>query len=193
MKTLLSIVLGFSMLLSVNAQDIGGIVNKGATGSASATVYIDSGNAAAVKITDLACKLDAANTSATIDIRQGRKSYTSTSATSSSTVVYFDNSTSAIAQGDYLLFEDVSAGSLTLCRVTAAAAASATTQQTLSAATNDKVWTLAAAVRRPVGDTSISGTARVQDIYLPGKEPSAITLEGNTTACKVSLSGVRLK
>lgn len=169
-------------------------VNEGATGTTSATAYIRAGSTDVVKLTDVAWKVDSANTSTTINIRQGKKRFAVTSATSASgTVLWFDNSASSIAAGDYVIYDDTSAAQLYVWRTSAAATTSVTVNGTITPATttSDYVWALQSTIYRPAPDNTVSGTVMLGEIYLPGQAPTALTLDGNTTSCKLSVSGVR--
>lgn len=169
-------------------------VNESATGTISATAFVRAGATDVVKLTDVAWKVDAGNSSGTINLRTGKKRFAVDSATSASgTVLWFDNSGSTIAVNDYLIFDDVSAAQLYLYSVRAVATTSATVYQTITPATtvSDYVWALNTTVTRPALDASVSGTVNMGQIYLPGQAPTAISLDGNTTSCRISASGVR--
>lgn len=194
MKHMLKIGIGILLMtVGAYAEEIQGIVNTSTSGTTSAMAYITAGNSTAVKLTDIAWKVDAGNVSSTLNIRQGIKRFASTSATTSSAVVWFANADSQIAAGSYLLFEDTSAGSLTLTRASAASTTSATCYDTFSATTSDNVWALSTVVTRPAVDTATSGTKLPGDVWLPGSAPTALILDGNTTACKLSVSGARVR
>ena len=194
MLVLMGLVLGG--VLGVQAEyRIVGIVNESETGTYSATVYINPGNCNVVQLTDVAWDTDTGNVSGTLNIRTGLNRYAVTSPTSASgTVLWFTNSNTAVAVSAYVLYHDTSADILYLYRVAAATTTSITVYETITPATavTDYVWSLNTAVSRPVFDRAISGTDHVGDIWLPGREPSALTLDGNTTSCKLSVSGVRL-
>lgn len=165
----------------------------GATGTTSATVVIPKGNGF-LNITDLIWDLDNTVTSGTIDIRAGEAEFGIASATSGSgTVLWFANTGTAVAAGEYVVFFDESAGSYTMTRANVATTTSITVADTISVATttSDKVFSLKSAVRRNAPDITTSSTVAGQSIWLPRDLPSAITVDGNTTACKIGVSGVR--
>ena len=191
---LLGIVLVAAFCSVVQAQNyVTETYAVGATGTTSATVVIPKANGF-LEITDLIWDVDNTITSATVDIRAGDIEYAVASATSGSgTVLWFTNTGTAVAVGEYVLFYDESLGTYTMVRVNAATTTSVTCQETISVATTvlDKVFSLKTAVRRNAPDITTSSTVAGQSIWLPSGLPSAITIDGNTTACKIEASGIR--
>ncbi len=173
-------------------NEVNSVFNSGATGTTSATAIVPPGKGTAV-ITDMITRYDAGNVTATTHIRTAKAVKPVTSATSASgSVVYFDNSASLVAASGYLLVKDGS-GSYQLLRASAVATTSVTVYQTITAAmtVNDFVYPLNTSVQRPALN-AISATAQAEKyLYLPESLPAAITLDGNTTSCAISISGVR--
>lgn len=195
MKFMKLMVLGLIFAVSAQAADvIDSIINDGNTGSASATVVVKPARGWG-HITDLNTRVDANNTSATVDIRQGVEQLAVTSSTSGSgTVLWFANSSpTRVAVSDYLLFNDVSAKTYTLLRTTAVTSTSATVETTISVAlsTSDFLYTLASRIRRPITQGNASQTSGLANIYVPANMPSVLTIDGNTTSCQISISGER--
>lgn len=196
MNKIYCLLFGLVLASAVCGQDIIGIVNESASGTTSSTIYIDQGSGGIVQLTDIGTKVDSGNTSATLSIQTGKARYAVTSATAATgTALWFDASNAGVSIGDYILHDDASAGTLTIYRLSAVATTSATTMSTLPVlATADNVWTLRAAVTRPAFDSATSGTiATIGTMNLPGREPSVLILQGNTTACRLSVSGIRIK
>lgn len=186
-------VLALAFTVSVNAQGIDSIVLEGNTGTRSATVIVKPGTGVA-ELKDLAYRVDASNASATVDIRTGKGRVSVNSATSGSgTVLWFDNDPTVITTSDYFIFEDVSLGTFQLNRCTATATTSITVLDATGVATttDDRIYTLNSRVRRPAPEIASSSTIGVTSIWLPANLPSALTLDGNTTSCQISVSGVR--
>ena len=168
---------------------------SGATGTTSATVFVPTATSAA-EIRDITHRLDTGVISGTVDIRTGKSRSSVTSATAASTsVVYFDNDPTLTSIGDYVIVEDNSSTTAPyiLLRAKASTSTSITVQETIGVAltTSDAVYPLAPAVRR-VAQPNNSPTANARvSIWLPAGLPSALTLDGNTTACTLEISGVR--
>lgn len=166
------------------------VINGGNTGTTSATVIIPPNDGTA-HITDLVWDLDNTVTTGTIDIRPGKDEFSVTSATSGTgSVIWFDNSASSAAAASYLILETSTSTSLVRC--TAVATTSVTVQETVAAmAVGNKVWTTRGTFRRNAPDQTTSSTLAPVNLYLPAKVPSAITIDGNTTACKIYVGGER--
>lgn len=195
MKKLLNkLVLLVGLMLSASAfadGDIDRVFNAGGTGTASATAIVTASDSP-MQITDLVWDLDNTVTTGTVDIRVGNRKLAVNSATSGSgSVIWFDNSGSLVASGNYLIA--LVNGTSTLVRVKGSTATtSVTVQETLGAmATTDVFWICQSTVSRNAPDLSNSSTLAPVSIWLPANVPAAFTLDGNTTACKISLSGVR--
>lgn len=193
MKKLLSLAL--LLLASASSQvmaqgSITGVFNESATGTTSATVFCDPRNGFA-NLTDLTWRLDAGVTTGLVTFRSGDTPYAVTSATSSSgTVVYFTNTGTSVAASEHVIVYDTSAGDYYLRYTSAAATTSVTVTQSISPAltTDDKIWSVIGSVSRAVPNVN-SLTAAV-NIWLPQGRPTAVTLEGNTTSCAISVNGV---
>lgn len=195
MKHILKLIpaLMLALAMSAHGQAIDSTVLEGNTGTTSATVIVKPGTGA-VELKDVAYRIDAGNASATIDIRVGKGRLSINSATASSgTVLWFDNDPTAVSTSDYLIFEDVSEGTYQLNRAVSTATTSVTvlTATGVATTTDDRVYTLASRVRRPAPERTASSSIGQTSIWLPANLPSAITLDGNTTSCQISLSGTR--
>ncbi len=179
---------------SANAEDVRGVVNKSATGTTSATLIVE-GTADPVELTDQSWRMDASVTTGLIAFRSGDVRYPVTSATSaSSTQLWFANTGTAVAVGDYVIIHDVSDDSYILNRAAAATTTSITVQSTISPAitTSDNVWSVNdnTGSEKPIPATA-SATSSFGSIWLPAGRPTAVTIDGNTTSCRISVSGVR--
>jgi hypothetical protein len=198
MKNLLSLIAVLGLLLSVNSygqSTVSGVFNKSSSGTTSATVIIEESNDFST-ITDLAYKLDAGVTTGFVSAQIGQSKYKITSATASAaSVLWFDNTASDIAAQDFVIFHDKSTGTYYLRKVSAASTTSATLYASISVTTvvtDDSVWSTYAAVEKPV-TTVTSGTTGAVNIWIPAAVPAAYTIDGNTTACRISVSGVRTR
>jgi len=197
---LLSLVAAFGVLLGVNSygqSTASDVINKSATGTTSATVVVPEGNDF-VNVTDLAWRLDAGVTTGFIGINIGQSRHPITSATASAaSVLYFDNAGTDVAALDYIIFFDKSTGSYYLRRTTAAATTSVTVGSSISVTTvvnDDAVWSTQDIVQKPVvNTTSATGASGSLNVWIPAKVPAAFTIDGNTTSCRISLSGVRTR
>jgi len=192
-KLVMALALAFALPLQADDY-ITSVFNTSANGTASATVFVPRG-AGIAHITDVSYDLDTLVTTGTIDIHQAESEQSITSATASGSVLWFDNDTPThVAALEYVIFYDVSTNTYYLYRTTASAATSVTIQETLSAATTtaDKIYPCKAVSRRHAPNV-VSSTLGVADIWLPSDLPSALTLDGNTTSCRLSISGVRIK
>lgn len=196
MNKFISFLLMLPFMAAVNGQDIQGVINESASGTTSATAYIKPGNHSAVELTDIAWDVDINLATGFIAIREGKQRFASASATSSTTGLWFP-SAHGLAVNDYVLVEDVSANTLTLAKISAVATTSATSYSTFSMATTDFIWTLNAAVNRPANDQTTSAatgtTFGVGSLWLTGRNPVALTLDGNTTSCNLSVSGKKYR
>jgi hypothetical protein len=194
-KKILASLLGLALSFSAQAEQfVNGTFSDTADGTKSATAFVPKGSGFA-NITDLSYKLDAGLTSGTVDIRRAEAECAITSATSGSgTVLWFDNDPAQTAVGEYVIFLDVSLNTYTLHRVSVAGTTSITVLDTVSVATttSDKVYSCLPTIRRhaPSVVSSVQGTA---NIWLPSDLPSALTIDGNTTSCRISVNGVRIK
>jgi hypothetical protein len=194
MKKILSLVLGLAFALNVQAQQF--VVSTFADsedGTRSATAFVPK-SAGFGQITDLAYKLDAGITTGTVDIHRGEREIAVNSATSGTgSVLWFDNDPTAVSALEYLIFWDDSAKTYFLYRATVATATSITIQETAPiTTTSDKVYACSAVVRRHAPNV-VSNSLGACDIWLPSDMPSALTLDGNTTSCRIAISGVRKK
>lgn len=187
-------VLAFAVCLqTAHAQNyVNGVINKSSTGTTSATVFIEPGDTP-VEITDMRTRLDAGVTTGFVSFSIGDVAYPVTSATSSSgTVVFFTNTGTAVAAQEFVIVYDSSAGDYFLRKVTAAATTSVTVAASISPAltVDDTLWSIDSVVERPVLDTT-SRTDPFGQVWLPKGKPVAVTVDGNTTACRIAISGVR--
>lgn len=190
-----------SILLAVTsaafAQTQSGSFNESATGTKSATAFVPSGLGDG-EITDLSWRLDNGVSSGFVSMKTGRAKFVSTSVTGASgTVAWFSNAGTQVAAGDYIIIEDVSSYSsnLALFRVLVATTTSVTTDSTITPAlaTNDLIWWVPASqVSEKAVANTVSNTGSVA-IWCPGAGPTAVTIDGNTTACRIQISGVRTK
>jgi len=191
-KLLLSFVLGLVLVAQVRAEVTESVFNKGATGTTSATVIVPNGNGEAV-INDLAYQIDAGLATATIAIRPGKTKFAVTSATSASgSVLWFTNSGTQVGVASYVIYFNAANATYTLLRASAATTTSITVQETITPATttSDLVYSTEGTINRHAlpSQTFTSGNV---NIWLPKNVPSALTLDGNTTSCRISISGRR--
>lgn len=186
----LALVLCFSSFV-MGQGSVVGTINVADSGTVSATVFVPAGSGF-VNITDLGWRLDAGVTTGLVTFRSGDVNYASTSATSASgTVVWFANTGTAVGVGEHIIIYDESTGSYILRYTSAATTTSVTVTQAISPAltTSDRIWSVVSSVARPVPNVNSQSSA--MSIWLPAMAPTAITIEGNTTACRISANGVR--
>ena len=186
----MALLLGIAFAIPGYAQ-VQDVFSQSATGTTSATVFVEGGGGFG-EITDLSYRLDSNVTSGFVAIRSGQTKYPITSATSATgSVLWFSNTGTGVAQNDYIVFFDQSEGQYYLRRVTAATTTSVTLLTSLAPATttSDYVWSLRDPVEKAVAPGLTSGQSTVTSIWLPRNVPSAITLDGNTTSCRISVSG----
>lgn len=172
-------------------SEIRGVFNASSSGTTSATVFVDS-STDFPQITDLSWKLDAGVTTGTITFRSGDIKYSSTSATSASgTVVWFANAATSVAVGEYIIIREN--GSYFLRQVTAATTTSVTVSESISSAltTSSLVWAVNSSTSTRYAPQLATPTSPYSavSIWLPKERPTAITVDGNTTACRISVSG----
>lgn len=190
-KALSTCILLSMAAIGYGQSPVDAIIDEGATGTASATVFINEGTSN-VNITDLSWRLDAGVSTGTVDFRIGDNRYNVSSATSaSSTQLWFANTGTTVAVDSFVIIYDVSAGDYFLRKAVAATTTSITLNVSLSPAitTSDLVWNTRGTISKAVANTVSTSTA--YNIWLPANVPTAITLDGNTTACRISVSGVR--
>jgi hypothetical protein len=192
-KTILSFICIVGIASSLMAQSaIVGTFNGSSSGTTSCTAFVDQTADGFAQITDLNWKIDAGCTTGFIAFRSADTRYSSTSATSASgSVAWFDNAGGDIAAQDYIIIYDSSARAHYLRKVTVAATTSVTVSEAITPAltTGDYIYSVNTAVERPIQVQST--TAAACSIWLPRGKPVAITLDGNTTACRLSFSGVK--
>jgi hypothetical protein len=164
-----------------------------ADGTKSATAFVPKGGGFA-HITDLAYRLDSGLTTGTVDVRRGEREIAISSATSGTgSVLWFDNDPTATAVGEYVIFWDDSAAAYFLYKCTATAATSITIIETAPiTTTSDKVYPCSATIRRHA-TAVVSNSLGSCDIWLPSDMPTALTLDGNTTSCRISVNGNRIR
>jgi hypothetical protein len=185
-------------MLSYGAGEVTAVYNLSSSGTTSATVFIPPGSEYG-NVTDLATRLDSGVTTGQVIFRTGDVQYSSTSATSASgTVVWFSNAGTSVAVGEYIIVYNVTSaqpsgsGTYFVRQVSAATTTSVTVTESIGSAltTSDIVWGVPLSVSRPAG-TLNSQTASVGNIWFPKNKPVAVTIDGNTTACRISLSAIR--
>ena len=199
-KYLLNLLAAFVLLIGVNSYEqstVSDVFNKSSSSTTSATVILPEANDFG-NVTDLAWKLDAGLTTGFVAIQIGQARHPVTSATTSAaSVLWFDNTGTDIAAYDYLIFYDKSTSTYFLRRTNAASTTSVTLQASIAVTTvvsDDVVWSTYAAVEKPViGSTSATVGSGLGSVWLPARAPAAFTLDGNTTACRISVSGVRTR
>lgn len=191
-NTILSLLALVALSLQAFGQgSVDAVFNVGATGTTSATAIVPAALGTG-QITDLATRLDAGLTTGTIEIRNATTRKAVTSATSASgTQLWFTNTGTAVGVSSYVIYFNAAAGSYTLVKALAATTTSitATAAITPATATTDFVYPLAAVVSRPV--STATSTSTPASIWIPSGMPAALTLDGNTTACRIAVSGVR--
>lgn len=191
MKTILGIIglLAAFAVGSVNAQDSQGTFVVGTNGTTSATAIVPPAAGVAV-VTDLVGVPDAGNTSATVNIRTGKARKAVTSATTAGTTVWFSNTGTNLTSQGYAIVHETAANTLMLVKVASATATQVQVYETLpNLDTSDYIYPLNVAVPRGAL-TSWTASGPV-NIWLPANLPSALTLDGNTTSCRISVSGYR--
>jgi hypothetical protein len=192
-KSLILAALAVMPIACFASGEVTGVYNTSSSGTTSATIFVPGGSEP-FNITDLNWRLDTGCTTGQVIFRSGESMYQSTSVTSASgTVVWFSNpsSTTAVAVNDFIIIYDESAGTYFLRTVTAATTTSVTVSESLSPGltASDKIWSVNQSVSRPV--VAINSLTTAVNIWMPRSVPTAITLDGNTTACRISASGVR--
>lgn len=168
------------------------VFNDGASGTTSATVFVPAGNGVA-EVRDLAWRLDSGVTTGFISQHVGQRKYAITSSTASSaSVLWITNSDTGVANGEFIIFLDESAGDYYLRRVSAATTTSITISASIAitTTTSDVLWSTLAFVEKPVAST-VSLTGAPASLWFPALVPSALVIDGNTTACRISINGVR--
>ncbi len=196
LSTLLALVI--STHLAFADGEVDGVFSKASSGTTSATVFVGP-HSDFTQITDLSWRLDATVTTGLIFIRSGDVEYAVSSATSGSgTVVWFANASTAVAAGEYIIIWDASTGDYLLrCVGVSPSATSVTVTESISIAlaTADKVWSIEGNYGRPVVNAATSTTGNssslIGGIWLPRNKPTAITVDGNTTACRIYVNGMR--
>lgn len=165
--------------------------NSSSSGTTSATAFVPNGDSVA-EIRDLSYRLDSSNTTGFIGQYVGQRQYAVTSSTAASaTVVYFANADTGVAASEFIIYLDADTGTYYLRRVSAATTTSVTLYSSLpiTTATSDKVWSCLATVERPV--SAVSATGGMTSIWIPANVPAAMVIDGNTTSCRISVSGYR--
>lgn len=168
--------------------------NTSASGTTSATVFVPEGRGYA-NVTDLAWKLDSGVTTGTVAIRSAIERKKVTSATASSAqVIYISNPGNSLTLSNYVIFLDASTGTHYLRRIAASSTTSVTLDSSISgiaSTTDDVLYLCAATVTKPVINLTSATVAPGINLWLPNNLPTALTLDGNTTACQIEASGVR--
>lgn len=191
MKTILGII-GLAVAFvaaSVNAQDNQGTFVVGTNGTTSATAIVPPAAGAAI-VTDLVAATDAGNVSATVQIRTGKVRKAVSSATTAGNTVWFTNTSTNLAVQGYAIVHETGANTLLLVKVASATATQVQVYETLpNLDTSDYIYPLNVTV--PRGANMSATVMGPVNIWLPANLPSALTLDGNTTSCKLSVSGYR--
>lgn len=191
-KLMLTLALALFAGVSVHGEGfVMGPVNKSASGTTSATVFVEGGNAP-VEVTQIATRFDAGVATGLVVVQSGDAQYQSTSATSATgSVVWFTNTGTAVAVGESIIIYDESLGDYYLRKVSAATTTSVTVYSTIAPALTllDTIWSVDSNVEIPAGVTSQTGG--LGRIWLPSGRPTALTVDGNTTACRIAVSGIR--
>jgi len=194
-KKNLSLILAlFALVLPLQAQQfVVSTFSDSEDGTRSATTFVPKA-AGFAHVTDLSYRLDSGLTTGTVDIQRGEREIAVNSATSGTgSVLWFDNDPTAVSVSEYVIFWDDSAATYFLYRCSASAATSITIQETAPiTTTNDKVYSCLPTVRRHAAAV-VSNSLGTCDIWLPSDMPSALTLDGNTTSCRISITGNRIK
>ena len=193
-KLLTSLLALVAMVLPLQAEQFAvSTFGSSADGTRSATAFVPKA-AGLAQVTDLAYALDQDVSTGTVDIHRGEREISVNSATSGTgSVLWFDNDPTAVSAAEYVIFWDDSAAAYFLYRCVTTAATSITIQETAPIlTTNDKVYPCMARVRR-FAQNPKSNTIGACDIWLPSDMPSALTIDGNTTSCRISVNGKRIK
>lgn len=198
MNKLLKVILGLALLplMAMADSEVDGTFDAGASGTASATVFL-SPSTTFQNITDLGWKLDAGVTTGNVQFRIGDIRYAVNSATSGSgTVVWFANTGTPVTSQEYIIIYDESVGTYLLRQVQVATSTSVTVSESISVGLTvlDLVWSVGnggAGFARPIPNSVSQTVMGPGSIWLPKQVPIAITLDGNVTACKISVSGIR--
>jgi hypothetical protein len=193
-KKLIALLMALSLSVSVHAQQyVVSTFSDSEDGTKSATAFVPKATGIA-HITDLAYRLDAGLTTGTVDIHRAEREISVNSATSGTgSILWFDNDPTAVSAQEYVIFWDDSASTYFLYKATVSTATSITIQETAPiTTTSDKVYPCMAVTRRHATNT-VSGSLGSCDIWLPSDMPAALTLDGNTTSCRISVTGNRIK
>lgn len=185
--------LAFSISLPIQAAElfVSSTFGDSEDGTKSATAFVPKAIGPAC-VTDLQYALDQGVTTGTVDIQRAESETSVNSATSGTgTVLWFDNDPTKVSSAEYVIFWDDSAATYFLYRCVTTAATSITIQETAPiTTTSDKIYPCLPTVRRAVTNPK-SNTMGTSAIWLPSDLPSALTIDGNTTSCRISVNGVR--
>ncbi len=166
--------------------------NSSSSGTTSATTFVPVGGQIA-EVRDLSWRLDNSNTSGFIGQYIGQRKYAITSSTASAaTVLFISNDSTGISAGEFVIFLDGSSGTYFLRRVSAATTTSITVAASIAVTTStvdDYVWSCLPTVEKAV--IANSQTGGMVSIWLPASVPAAFVIDGNTTSCRISISGYR--
>lgn len=168
------------------------VFNSSATGTTSATAFVPVGEPIGM-VSDLSYRLDSTVTTGFIGEYVGARQYLITSSTASAaSVLWFDNSGGGVAAGSFVIFLDHNTQTYFLRRVSTAATTSCTLYASIAVTTTtqDRLWLCSTAVERAVV-ASNSSTGGVAQLWIPASMPAAIVIDGNTTSCRISISGFR--
>lgn len=196
-NVLLAFLFGMLTIGALKADTVFDVINQGNNGTTSATVIVPQGEGMA-NITDLSVRLDSGVTTGIVSIDIAKTVHAITSATAASaSVFWFDNAASDVAVSGFIIFLDQSTGTYYLRKVSAASTTSCTTYSSVpvaTLATYDKIWSCLSTIQKPVF-TNVSATlgSSTPGIWLPSTMPVAFTVDGNTTSCRITLSGIRTR
>lgn len=165
--------------------------NSSSSGTTSATAFVPVGEQLGM-VSDLSVRLDNSVTSGFVGQYIGVRRYLISSATAASaSVLWFDNGQSGVTGSSFIIFLDQSSGSYFLRRVSVATTTSCTLYSSMAIATTtlDSFWLCGTTVEKPV--LSTSNTGGLVNIWVPASCPAAFVIDGNTTSCRISISGFR--
>lgn len=184
--------------------DIEQVFSDSRTGTTSATAFVPHGGGAPANITAVSWRLDSGVTTGFVAFRPGRGRFAVTSGVASGATIFVSNTGTIISALDSVIFFDESdsdGNPYTLHTVTAAATTSITVNPTVgvTSTTSDVVWhvPLAEVAEFPVSSTGLTTTSSTAfqfgktDFWFNGQAPVAVTIDGNTTSCRIGISGVR--
>lgn len=214
-KLLLMTVLAGCVANNSFAGNIRNTILQGRTGTTSATTVV-AAEAGSCKLTDIMTRVDTGVSTASVVFRQGVTQHRVTSSTTANgTALFFNNvnsqGTLAVQKTDYVIFQPIGSNvgivpsaqsPYVLLRCNNATSTSITVQETITTSTTisttsptqtDVIWSTLGSFSKPVPNGTLSPTSgSLQNVWLPADVPTALTLDGNTTACSLFISGIRI-